>query len=146
MYLSLRTDLTLFRVLTDGLDKTLRVFDLMLAAVLPATEKFDTLLALLLLRSMTACVASLNQPDIQHDKLTAGCVSGHVQNLTSFCSRGEEHQWPNIRAGGAVATWRAAKAAPTRRDSMNVLANAIRVPASIGVCAGCGTCEKESNL
>ena len=119
-------------MLTDGLDKTLRVFDLMLAAVLAATEKFDTLLALLLLRSMAACVASLIQPDTQHDKLTADCVSGHVQNLTSFWSRSEEHQWPNAGAGGAVATWRAAKAAPIRRDSMNVLANAIRVHASVG--------------
>ena len=39
-------------MLTEGLEITLRLFDLKLAAVLAATEKFDTLLALLLLRSM----------------------------------------------------------------------------------------------
>ncbi len=53
MYLSLKTDFGC-RVLTEGLDRTLRVFDLTLAAVLAAVEKLDILLTLtlLLLRSM----------------------------------------------------------------------------------------------
>ena len=48
MYLSLKTDFGC-RVLTEGLDRTLRVFDLTLAAVLAAVEKLDMLLTLLLL-------------------------------------------------------------------------------------------------
>ncbi len=49
--MSLKTDFGC-RVLTEGLDRTLRVFDLTLAAVLAAVEKLDILLTLLLLRSM----------------------------------------------------------------------------------------------